>query len=136
MRSLSVTSASRRPLYWAFEEVVVLEVMKFAMSATPSRPLPTPGLLGLTQLRSCLPKPVVKGEPISRPWPGIVLQLTPSDRPALAQVEGLIPVLTTPEPGKERYVAAMLPEGAEAANDEVSYQPLPTLLELGARAVS
>src|SRR5579859_1076355 len=136
MRSLPVTSASRRPLYWAFEEVVVLEVMKFAMSATPSRPLPRPGLLGLTQLRSCLPKPVVKGEPISRPWPGIVLQLTPSDRPALAHVEGLIPVLTTLEPGKVRYFEAMLPEGAKASKAAVSYQPLPVLLELGLRAVS
>src|SRR6266851_6887395 len=135
MRSLLVTSASTRPLYWAFEEVVVLEVIKFAMSATPSRPPPTPGVVGLTQPRSCVPKAVFKGEPISRPWPGIVLQFTPSVRPAVAQVEGLIPWLTTPEPGKERYFAAMLPAGAEAAKDEVSYHPLPTLLELGSSSL-
>src|SRR5258708_28682861 len=126
MRSLVVTSASRRPLYWAFEEVVVLEVMKFAMSAAPSRPPPTPGLLGLAQPRSCVPKAVFKGEPTSRPWPGIVLQLTPSCRPAVAHVEELIPWLTTPEPGKVRYFAAILPAGAEAAKAEVSYHPLLT----------
>src|SRR5208283_1608181 len=51
--------------------------------------------------------------PIFRPWPGIVTQLTPSVRPALAQVEGLMPLLLTPEPGKVRYVEAMLPAGAK-----------------------
>src|ERR1700676_1751460 len=136
MRSLLVTSASRRPLYWAFEEVVVLEVMKFAMSATPSRPPPTPGLVGLIQPGSWVPKGVLRGEPISRPWPGMVRQFTPSVRPALAQVEGLIPVLTTPEPGKVRYFAGRLPEGAEAGKAEVSYHPLAVLEELGSRAVS
>src|SRR5229473_4088864 len=113
------------------------------MSATVPRllapPLPSPpvpGVVGLVQPISCVPKPVVKGVPIFSPWPGMVRQFTPSTRPALAHVEGLIPVLTTPEPGKERYFAAMLPAGAEAAKDEVSYHPLPTLLELGSRAVS
>src|SRR6266849_202244 len=133
MRSLLVTSASTRPLYWAFEEVVVLEVIKFAMSATPSRPPPTPGLLGLTQPRSCVPKAVFKGEPISRPWPGIVRQFTPSVRPALVHAEALIPLLTTPAPGKVRYFAAMLPAGAEESKAGVSYHPLPVLLELGLR---
>src|SRR5712664_2191151 len=91
MRSLLATSASTRPLYWAFEEVVVLEVIKFAMSATPSRPPPTPGVVGLTQPRSCVPKAVFKGEPISRPWPGIVLQFTPSSRRGGSERRGFIP---------------------------------------------
>src|SRR5260370_10075307 len=102
MRYLFVRSASTRPLYWAFEEVVVLEVIKFAMSATPSRPPPTPGVVGLTQPRSCVPKAVFKGEPISRPCPGIVLQFTPSSTTAVAHVEALIAGLTTPEPRKDR----------------------------------
>src|SRR6266849_7314732 len=113
------------------------------MSATVPRllapPLPSPpvpGLVGLVQPISCVPKPVVKGVPIFSPWPVMVLQFTPSARPASAQVEGLIPVLTTPEPGKVRYFAAMLPEGANAAKAGVSYHPLPVLLELGLRTVS
>src|ERR1039457_3439429 len=98
--------------------------MKLAMSATPSKPLPNPGFVGLTQLGSCVPKAVFKGEPISRPWPGIAMQFTPRVRPASAQVEELMPLLTTPEPGKVRYVAAMLPAGAEESKAEVSYHPL------------
>src|SRR6266436_3651472 len=97
---------------------------------------PQPGFEGLAQPLSCVPKPVVKGVPIFSPWPGIVRQFTPSVRPASAQVELLIPALTTPEPGKLRYFAAMLPEGAKAAKAGVSYHPLPVLLELGLRTVS
>src|ERR1700736_592515 len=107
------------------------------MSAVPSKPLPNPGLVGLTQLGSCVPKGVVKGEPRSSPWPGIVLQVTFSVRPASAQVELLMPLLTTPAPGKERYFEAMLPEGAEESKAAVSYHPLATLAwDWGLRTVS
>src|SRR5258708_32627855 len=95
-----------------------------------------PGLLVLAQLRSCVPKPEVNGEPTSRPLPGIVTQFTPSFRPASAQLALLMPLLTTPEPGKLRYVAAMLPEGAEASKAEESYHPLAMLaLPWGLRTV-
>src|SRR4030088_3584053 len=107
--------------------VVALEVTKFAMSAMPSKPPPIPGLLVLTQPRSCVPSPVFKGEPTARPRPGIVLQFTFSVRPASAQVELLMPLLTTAEPGKVRYFEAMLPAGAKASKAEVSYHPLATL---------
>jgi hypothetical protein len=63
-----------------------------------------------------VPKGVVNGEPRLRPWPGIVLQFTPSTRPIFAQVAGLMPWLTTPLPGKDRYVAATLPGRAKASN--------------------
>src|SRR5689334_21697540 len=107
------------------------------MSATPSRPPPTPGLLVLVQPRSWVPNPEASGEPISKPWPGMVAQFTPSVRPASVQVEELMPLLTTPEPGKVRYVAEILPEGPNASKAEVSYQPLETLVwALGLRTVS
>src|SRR5580704_12387591 len=106
------------------------------MSAMPSRPPPTPGEVGLDHPRSCVPNGVFRGEPISNPWPGIVAQFTPSLSPASAQVEGLIAVLLTPAPGKVRYFAAMLPEGAEASKAGVSYHPLALPLELGSRTVS
>src|SRR5258706_5931954 len=106
------------------------------MSATPSNPLPSPGLLGLNQLGSCIPKPVVKGDPMSRPWPAMVAQFTLSVRPMFAQVEELMPLLITPDPGKLRYVAAMLPEGAAAAKAKVSNHPLPLSVVLGLRTVS
>src|SRR2546429_1782520 len=114
------------------------------MSATLPRllapPLPSPpvpGVVGLVHPMSCVPKPVVKGVPIFNPWPGIVRQFTPSVRPASAQVELLMPLLTTPEPGKLRYFAAMLPEGAKAAKAGVSYQPFEMLVcALGLRTVS
>src|ERR1700756_1175033 len=136
-RSLEVTLASRRPLYWFLEKLLVLEVMKFAMFATPSKPPPTPGFVGLVQPGSCVPKAVFKGEPMSKPWPGIVRQLTPSVRPAFAQVALLMPWLTTAAPGNERYFAAMLPAGAAASNAEVSYHPLDMLVcAWGLRTVS
>src|ERR1019366_4591189 len=106
------------------------------MLAPPRPSPPVPGLLGLTQPKSCVPKPDVKGEPISKPWPAIVAQFTPSVRPASWQVEELMPLLTTPEPGKLRYFAAMLPAGAEVSKAEVSYHPLAMVLELGLRTVS
>src|SRR5260370_13086154 len=104
-----------------------------------AHPLPSPavpGLVGLLQPMSCVLKPVVKGVPIFSPWPGIVRQFVPSVRPASAQVELLMPVLTTPEPGKVRYFAAMLPEGAKAPKAGVSYHPLPVLLEFALRTPS
>ena len=88
---------------------------------------PTPGFEVLVQPRSCVPSPVFKGEPISKPWPGMVRQSTFSVRPASAQVEGLILVLLTPAPGKLRYVAAMLPAGADLSKAGVSYHPLAML---------
>ena len=107
------------------------------MSATLLKPPPTPGLLTLLHVVSCEPRGEVNGEPTFKPWPGIVLQLTPSVRPALAQVTLFVPMLTTPEPGKVRYFAAMLPEGAKAANAGVSYQPFEMLAwALGLRTVS
>src|ERR1700680_467323 len=111
--------------------------MKFAMSALPSKPPPIPGLEVLPQLRSCVPKAVFKGEPRSRPWPGIVTQFTPSVRPAFLQVEGLMPLLLTPLPGNVRYFDAMLPEGAEESKAAVSYHPLAMLAwDWGLRTVS
>src|SRR6267154_1094057 len=106
------------------------------MSATLLRPLPTPGLAALCQDVSCVPSGVVSGEPMFRPWPGIVLQFTPSLRPAVAQVAAVLRVPTTPFPGKERYLEAMLPAGAKAAKAGVSYQPLPCRLAKGSRIVS
>src|SRR6202034_4730604 len=98
---------------------------------------PHPGLLTLVQPRSCVRRPVVKGVPTLIPWPGIVTQLTPSFRPAAAQLLfGLMPRLITPLPGNWRYVAAMLPAGARASKAWVSYHPLPVRLELGSRTVS
>ena len=67
----------------------------------------------------------------------MVRQFTPSVKPALAQVTLFVPMLTTPEPGKLKYFAAMLPEGAKAANAGVSYQPFEMLVcALGLRTVS
>src|SRR6266446_8149354 len=106
------------------------------MSATLLRPLPMPGLASLCQVVSCVPRGVVSGEPIFRPCPGIVLQFTPSVRPAVAQVAAALRVPTTPLPGNERYFEAMLPAGAKAARAAVSYQPLPGRLETGSRTVS
>src|SRR5579864_2805176 len=102
IRLFAVRLASARPLYWALEKVVLLVVTKFAMSAVPSRPPPTPGFEVLVQVRSWVPSPVFNGEPMSKPWPGIVLQFTFSVSPASAHVEGLIFVLLTPAPGKLR----------------------------------
>src|SRR5437899_6154735 len=106
------------------------------MSATVPRLLlppfpspPVPGFVEVVQPVSCVPKPAVKGVPRFSPWPGMVRQFTPSVKPALAQVTLFVPMLTTPEPGKLKHFAAMLPEGAKAANAGVSYQPF-EMLEL------
>src|SRR5215472_675066 len=108
------------------------------MSATvprfsgPPLPLPpVPGLLGLVQPVSCVPRADVKGVPRFTPWPGMVLQFTPSVSPAVAQVALGLRVPTTLLPGKERYFAAMLPDGAKAAKAAVSNQPLPGTGEKG-----
>src|SRR5919109_1177782 len=114
------------------------------MSATVPRlllpPLPSPpvpGFWGLVHPVSCVPRPVVNGVPRFSPWPGIMWQLTPSTRPASAQVELLMPELTTPEPGKVRYFDAMLPDDAKASKAGVSYHPLEILVcALGLRIVS
>jgi xylan 1,4-beta-xylosidase len=100
----AVRFASRRPKNWLLDEFEVLVVAKFAISAMPSKPLPSPGVTtGSTQLGSWLPSPEVKGEPISRPFPVMVTQLVPSTNPAVAQVAlVLMPELTTVELGKER----------------------------------
>src|SRR6266480_3499825 len=95
------------------------------MSATVPRLLlppfpspPVPGFVEVVQPVSCVPKPAVKGVPRFSPWPGMVRQFTP-------------------EPGKLKYFAAMLPEGAKAANAGVSYQPFEMLVcALGLRTVS
>ena len=53
------------------------------------------------------------------------------------QVEGLMPLLITPEPGKPRYFEEMLPEGVKASKADVSYHPLPMLgTDWGVRMVS
>src|SRR6202034_2319978 len=105
------------------------------MSATLLRPLPMPGLVGLVQVRSCVPNGVVKGEPRFRP-PGTALQFTFWTRPISAQVAGLVPELMTPLPGNERYVAAMLPGRANASNAGVSYHPVEVTPEGGSFIVS
>src|SRR5690349_15440753 len=116
------------------------------MSATVPRllapPLPSPpvpGLVALFQAGSCAPKGNTagfKGVPRFRPLPGIVLQFTPSVRPAVEQVALALRAPTTPLPGKERYFAAMLPEGANAAKAGVSNQPFPCRGENGSRSAS
>jgi anti-sigma factor RsiW len=55
---------------------------------------------------------------------------------AVAQLAAVLRVPTTPFPGKERYFAAMLPEGAKASNAAVSYHPFPVTLLKGSRTVS
>src|SRR5262249_51896589 len=115
---------STRPLYWVAPKLEVLWVAKLAMSATPSNPPPRPGLVALVQPGSCVPKAVFKGDPISRPWPGMVLQVTPSVRPAVVQVALLTPTLSAAAPGKFRYCEAILPERANLSNAGVSYHPL------------
>ena len=47
------------------------------------------------------------------------------------QVELLMPLLMTAEPGNVRYVAEMLFAGPNASNSGVSYHPFATLFELG-----
>src|SRR5271167_1898586 len=146
MRSLLVTSASRRPLYCSALWVVGLTVLYWARSATVPKGLPgvpqpvprppQPGLLSLVQPRSCLPEPTVKGVPILIPWPTIVAQFTPSMRPAVPQLALGLMVPTTALPGNERYCAAILPAGARASNAAVSYQPVPVRDALGSRTVS
>src|SRR4029077_7766978 len=70
-----------------------------------------------------MPRPVVKGEPTSKPV-AVVLQFVPSCKPMDAQVCGMIAFAETAFPGKERYCAAMLPDvAAEASTSGVSYQP-------------
>src|ERR1700721_2546847 len=99
MWSLLVTLASRRPLYCLKSLVVGLLMLYWAISGTGESPLPTPGVLGLTQLRSCVPSPVVRGEPMFRPWPEIVRQFTPSVSPAFWQVAEPITLPATFAPG-------------------------------------
>src|ERR1700728_3892296 len=96
--SLLVTSASRRPLYCLKSLVVGLLMLYWAISGTLESPPPTPGELGLIQVRSCFVSPVGSGEPIFRPCPGIVLQFTPSASPASAQVAEPTRVPATFEP--------------------------------------
>src|SRR5438477_349011 len=68
------------------------------MSATPSRPPPIPGFVALIQLRSCVPRPDFKGEPISKPWPGMVLQF---QNAVVQAVESLVRVESGAVDGKE-----------------------------------
>src|ERR1700756_4716855 len=96
-----------------------------AISGTLESPLPTPGMAGLTQVRSCVPSPVVSGDPMFRPWPEIVRQFTPSVSPACAQVAEPISVPETLEPGNLRYVEEMLFAGARPANWLLRNQCLP-----------
>src|SRR5258708_40273823 len=70
------------------------------------------------------------------PWPGIVLQFTPSVKPAAAQVAAVVSVPTTALPGKERYFDAILPTGAKAAKAGVSNQAFPCCGEAGSRGGS
>src|SRR5580698_10128892 len=115
MRSFLVTSASTRPLYCLKSVVVGLLMVYRAISGTFESPLLSPGLVGLIQVRSCVPSPVVSGDPMFKPWPGMVTQLTPSLSPACVQVAEPITVPATCDPGKLRYVEAMLFLGARPA---------------------
>src|SRR5580700_154080 len=110
-----------RPLYWVSVTEVGLRRVKSAISATFERPPPTPGLAVLCQVRSCLPRPVVSGEPRLSPCPAMVRQLTFSTRPALVQVWLMRPAALTPAPGKLRKVLAMLLDDARARKAAVSY---------------
>src|SRR5579863_772474 len=70
-----------------------------------------------------MPRPVLIGEPISRP-PGSVLQFTPSESPMDAHLRAMMLLDDTAFPGYERYLAAMLPAAAaDLSNCAVSYQP-------------
>src|SRR3982074_2968504 len=100
------------------------------MSATFARPPPTPGLDAPVQPRSCLPKPVVSGDPTLSPWPGMVRRFPPSISPAFAPVWLIrVPFAGAP-PGKVKNLEAMLPLLARASNAGVSYQPFAVLCEL------
>src|SRR5215469_3289139 len=100
------------------------------MSATVLfNPPPTPGVVGL-QVGSCVPSGVVNGDPMFSPCPGTVMQLAPSVRPAVAQVEEIMLFELTPAPGNVRNDEAMLPDGASASNAGVSYQPVAVTVEL------
>src|SRR5579871_6720009 len=101
------------------------------MSATVGfNPPPTPGEVGLVHVRSCVPSPLVSGEPIFKPCPGIVMQFVPSVRPISAQVWLMIPEALTPAPGKLRNCEAIEPDGDSPSNAEVSYQPVEVTLKL------
>src|SRR6202035_4697493 len=92
------------------------------------RPLPTPnGVAAVPKVGSCVPNPVVSGEPMSSPeeppgpisWqdPGVV-------RPACAQVIGIIRLMAVPSPGKVSSLLAILPAGAWLKNCGASAQVL------------
>src|SRR6516165_3124117 len=114
-RSFCVRLASARPMYWLKEELCWLTMLYCAMSATPFafRPPPVPGFEAPTQLRSCLPRPVVSGDPIFSPLPGISMQLAVL-KPALTQLTSLMLGLLGIDPANPRYLAAILPDGARA----------------------
>src|SRR4051812_30874494 len=105
-------------------------VVKLAISGTASSPPPTPGEVGLVHDKSWVPSGPVNGEPISRPWPGMVVQFTPSVRPTSPHVCSMILLAFTPAPGKLRNCEAMLPAGANPPNADVSYHPVEVTLEL------
>src|SRR5215469_14750699 len=116
--------ASRRPLYWTSVVVVGFTVVKLAISGVLDNPPPTPGLLGLCQVRSWVPRGVFRGEPMLRPCPGIVRQFTFSMSPIVAQVWLIIPAALTPAPGKVRNLDEMLLAGPNASKAAVSYHPV------------
>ena len=89
---------------------------------------PRPGEVGLVQDRSWVPSGPVNGEPIFSPWPGTVAQFTPSVKPASPHVCAMMLLASTPAPGKVRNCDAMLPEGANPPNADVSYQPVEVTL--------
>ncbi len=83
-----------------------------------------PGLVLLTNVRSCRPTPVVRGDPMLRP-PVTVRQFVLSTKPMLAQVWLIWEEAWTPAPGKVRNFCAIGPPlEARESNWGVSYQPV------------
>ena len=75
-----------------------------------SDPPPTPGFEGPVQWGSCVPRGVVNGDPDVQALPGMVMQFTPSVRPAFWHVWLMMLLALTAAPGVVRNLDAMLPE--------------------------
>src|ERR1700729_4503616 len=103
IRSLPVACQSTRPLYCVAVLVDGLMVCTNAMSGIPSRPPPTPnGLAAAPNVGSCVPRPPLIGEPMSRPCEPPAptsAQETGFGSPACAQVIGIMWLFAGPSPG-------------------------------------
>src|SRR5271165_5008962 len=110
------------------------------ISATPSRfdglPVPSPpspGFKLFLKLGSEVPRgniDGINGRPMSRPWPGIMLQFVPWINPMEAQVWSITLVSrVAASPAYAPYRAARLLAGADFSSAGVSYHPVPDDVE-------